>query len=193
MILALDFETGGTDPNRHAPTSIGCAVMEGDEVIASDERYIGPTLHWKTGKIEREYDVRALEVSGTSWPKVKSSPPPKVVVAQLAEFADKNAAADLPVVAFSAPFDMGFYSTLLWLASDWHPTERGVKVQPKPPFCGPWTCALLLARKSLDLPDYSLDTVAGHFGLSRSEDRHSALEDAILAGKVYARLAGVAA
>lgn len=187
-VLACDFETSGTDPNRHAPVSVGYAVMEGQVEIASGEWTIGPTHHWKTGQIEREYDVRALEVSGASWPKIKASPQPKVVVAHMAEFAKKHGCADLPVVAFNAPFDLAFYSTLLWLASDWHPTDRGVKVQPAPPFYGPWFCALMLARRELSLAKYDLDTVAAHFGLSRSSDRHSALEDAILAGRAFDRL-----
>lgn len=67
-------------------------------------------------------------------------------------------------------------------ASDWHPTERGVKVQPVPPFCGPWECALMRARRDLRLSRYSLDEVAGALGLSRSSDTHGALEDAVLAG-----------
>lgn len=188
-VLALDFETSGTDPRRHAPVSVGYAVMEGADVLASEELYVGPTRHWKTGRIEREYDVCALEVSGASWPKVKASPPPAVAVGHMARFAEAHGAAGLTVVAFKASFDMAFYDELLWLASDWHPTERGVKVQPPPPFCGPWQCALALARRSLSLRSYTLDDVAAHFGLSRPSDRHGALEDAVLCGRVYARLA----
>ena len=188
--LAIDFETSGLSPERHAPVQIGVAVMEDGDVLASEEWTVGPTLHWKTGKVEREYDVRALEVSGASWPKIKASPPPKVVVAHMADFAKKHGASDLPVVAFNAPFDLAFYSTLLWLASDWHPTVRGLKVQPIPPFCGPWHCALMIARRELSLSQYSLNDVAGVFQLSRSGETHSALEDAVLAGRVYCALTG---
>jgi len=190
--LALDFETGGTDPNKNAPVQLGVSVFEDGEPGASMEWLIGPTFHWKTGKCEREYTVAALEVSGISWPKIKAAPAPKAIVAELSAWAFANDAVNLPVVAFNAPFDLAFYSTLMFLASDWHPSQKGVKVQPEPPLLGPWQCALMLARAELHgLDDYRLDTVAGHFGLSRKGEAHGALEDAILAGRVYMNLLGL--
>jgi len=189
--IVLDFETGGLDPNRNAPISLGVALFENGDVTVSQEWLIGPTLHWKTGKIERAYEVNALEVSGISWTRIKAAPKPNVVVSEIMEWALKSQSTDLPVIAYNAPFDFAFYSSLLFLASDWHPTIKGVKVQPPPPFVGPWQCARLLAQSKLTLDDYRLDTVAGHFGLSRSGESHNALEDAILAGQVYAKLTEV--
>lgn len=186
--IALDFETSGLDPQRHAPVSIGVALFEDGEVGPEFEMHVGPTRHWKTQRIEREYDLCALEVSGASWPKIKSSPPPAHVVHELRCHIDNWEANDLPVVAFNAPFDFAFYSQLLFMSSDWHPTERGVRVQPVPPLCGPWYCAKMLARRELQLTNYSLDDVAAYFGLSRTGDKHGALEDAILAGRIYDRL-----
>lgn len=189
--LSADFETSGRSHERHAPVSLGLAVMEGENVLASTEFMIGPTKHWKTGEIEREYDVNALKISGTSWKDVLAAPHPKVVVGQITDFADENDARDLPIKAFNAPFDISFYSLLLYLASDWHPTIKGVKVQPKPPLLGAWQCVLMRARAELSLPDYKLDTVAAHFGLSRSGEKHGALEDAILCGRIDFRLAAL--
>lgn len=192
-ILALDFETSGTDPSRHAPVQLGLAVMDGNDVLASAEWIIGPTLHWKTGKIEREYSVTALEVSGLSWKAIKTAPLPAAIVSEARRFVAENSAEHLPVWAYNASFDHGFMSTLMFLASDWHPTVRGVKVRPKPFLLGGWHCAMEFAMNSLDLEDYKLDTVAAHFGLSRSTDKHGALEDSILAGRVYHALCGIRA
>lgn len=186
--IALDFETGGLDPNRNAPVSLGCAIFEGGQVAQKQEWIIGPTLHWKTGKIERVYEVNALEISGISWPRIKSAPKPNVIVAEMTKWAKEHDATKLPIVAFRASFDFGFYSSLLFLASDWHPSIKGVKVQPRPPLIGPWYCALQIAQSQLTLDDYRLDTVAGHFGLSRASDLHGALEDAILAGQVFLKM-----
>ncbi len=192
-ILSLDFETSGVDPSRNAPVQLGLAVMEGDEVLASAEWVIGPTLHWKTGKIEREYSITVLEVSGLTWKAIKSAPLPVEVIEEARRFVVENGAESLPVWAYNASFDHGFMSTLMFLASDWHPSIRGLKVRPKPLFLGGWHCAMELAMAELDLADYKLDTVAGYFGLSRSTDKHGALEDAILAGKVYHALCGMKA
>ena len=192
--IALDFETSGLDPNRHAPVSIGIAIFEdGHPTGESLEGLIGPTTHWKTGKVEREYTVAALEVSGIKWADIKKAAHPKAVVADIATWAKMFGCSDLPIVAFNAPFDFAFYSQLLYMASDWHPTERGVKIQPVPPLCGPWYCAKMLARRELDLSNYSLDDVAARFGLARESEKHSALEDAVLAGRVFHALSGVAA
>lgn len=188
--VAIDFETSGLDPRRHAPVSLGAALFEDSEPVERQEWRIGPTLHWKTGAVEREYDVNALSVSGSTWPQIKAAPQPKDVVRALAAWSQARSLLREPVVAFNAAFDLPFYSLLLFLASDWHPRERGVKVQPKPPLAGPWHCALTLARAGLDLSDYKLDTVAAHFGLAREGDAHGALEDAVLAGRIFARLTG---
>lgn len=188
-IVSIDFETGGTDPNRNAPVQLGVALMDGPDVVASQEWLIGPTLHWKTGKIEREYTANALEISGIPWSKIKAAPLPKAVVQDLDAWVTAHGCATHPVVSYNAPFDLSFYSTLLWLASDWHPTEKGVKVQPAPPLLGPWHCALMLARAAYpQSPDHKLDSVAARFGLSRSTDKHGALEDAVLAGLVFHEL-----
>lgn len=186
--IALDFETSGRSSERHAPVSIGMAVMDGEDVLAETEFMIGPTKHWKTGAIEREYDINALIISGTHWKDVLAAPHPKAVVEQIREFSAANDAMNLTIKAFNAPFDIAFFSLTLFLASDWHPTIKGVMVQPKPPLLGPWQCVLMRARHELSLPDYKLDTVASHFGLARSGEKHGALEDAILCGRIDSRM-----
>jgi len=185
MILALDFETSGLDPQRNAPISLGIAVMDGSEIVDRQEWIIGPTHHWKTGKVERSYEIAALEVSGITWCRIKKAPHPKTVLREVADFISKNDARRLPIVAFNAAFDHSFWSTLLNLGGDWHPSKKGVWQQPKSPLLGGWVCARELAKEYLTLDNYSLNDVAGAMQMARSSDLHGALEDAILAGQIY--------
>lgn len=194
--LALDFETGGVDPRVHAPVSLGVAAMSGAEVLARMEWMIAPPTN-KEGKITRAYDVVALEVSGTSWPKLKrEGVPVSQVMAELAEFVRDCpyiAGPDIPVVAYNAPFDMAFYSECLFLAGEYNQHTRRFETFP-PPVYGPWQCVRMLARIMLPgLDQYTLDAVAAACGLARSGQAHGALEDAILAGKIFAHLTNAAA
>lgn len=189
--LALDFETGGLDPRVHAPVSLGVAVMNGSEVLDSREWLFAPPTN-KEGKICRAYDVVALEISGTSWPRLKRDGlPVRQVMAELAELVRTSPyinGPDIPVVAFNAPFDIAFYSECLFLAGEWNQHTRRFETF-SPPVYGPWQCARMLARARLPrLEQYTLDAVAAACGLARSGQTHGALEDAILAGKLFAHL-----
>jgi DNA polymerase-3 subunit epsilon len=187
-ILAIDFETSGLQAGTHQVIQIGCAVMEGAEVVASKEWLVGPKKHYKTGQAERAYDVRALEVSGISWKAIKEAPAPAEIVRDLHCFAKDHECKWLPIVAFNASFDFSFYSDLLYMAGDF---DRGQNAffAAWPPFLGAWKCAMLEAKDAVrGLPNYKLDTVSEHFGLGRTTDLHGALEDAILAGRIYHEL-----
>ncbi|MCH8978299.1 MAG: 3'-5' exonuclease [Armatimonadetes bacterium] len=185
-ILALDFETSGLDPKRHAPVTLGVALMEGEEVIASQEWLFAPPVY--KGKVNREYDIVALGMSGHTWTTIKRDGlAHSVVCLNLAAWALKNECREAMIVAFNAPFDLAFYSELMFLGGSWS-QERRCYQTFTPPLLGPWQCARMLAADRLDLPRYSLDAVAEHFGLSRKGDTHGALEDAILAGRVFHRL-----
>jgi DNA polymerase III epsilon subunit-like protein len=188
--LALDFETSGTDPRRHAPVSLGVALMEGPEVLDSREWIIAPPKHYKTGRVEREYDVFALKVSGLTLAQIERGLTAIQVCGQLADWSRSNGSKDLAVVAFNASFDLSFYSDLLFLGGRYDTPSRAFKPFT-PPLTGPWQCARMIAQTSVDLPKYDLDTVANHFGFERSTDKHGALEDAILAGRVYAALSAI--
>ena len=183
-ILALDFETSGLNPGVHAPVSLGVALMEDGEVVAQKEWMIAPPRN-KEGKITRSYDVVALEISGASWPRLKRDGlSPMQVCAELMGFAKEHDARGVTVVAFNSAFDHSWYSDLLFLAGAWNQAERRFEAF-SPPLYGPWDCARWKACVQLSLQRYDLDTVAAHFGFSRSGESHGALEDAILAGKIY--------
>lgn len=186
-ILALDYETSGLDPQTHAPVTLGVAVMEGDEILAQAEWLFAPPTD-KNGKINRAYDVTALEINGVSWTRIKRDGLPiSAVMAALGKFAIEHKATSLPVVAFNAPFDFAWYSTCLFLGGSWNQHRRCFETF-KPPLIGPWQCARLMACDSLRLDGYSLDAVCAHFELARTGETHGALEDAVLAGRVFHRL-----
>jgi DNA polymerase III epsilon subunit-like protein len=182
--LAVDFETSGTDAGQHAPVSLGLAIMEGETVLASNEWVFGPPKD-KNGKISRAYDVRALSISGVTWKKIQESPSMSVQLKAIKTWVNENGASLLPRVAFNASFDFGFWQTMLFLCGSW---DRGTFNIPQSPVIGTWECVMELAKSKLSLPDYKLDTVAAHFGMARASDEHGALEDAIIAGRLLARL-----
>jgi|SRR6185312_12232616 len=183
--VAIDFETSGLDSKVNAPVSIGVALMDDGTEIESFEIIIAPPM--RDGRITRVYDVVALEVSGTTWKKIKGGAPAFQTCQTLMEWAVTHDARRLTVVAFNAPFDLSFYSELLFMAGTWNQQTRSFESFVAP-FLGPWQCVRMLAMDALKIDKYSLDSVSTHFGLSRGSDVHGALEDAILAGKVFAAI-----
>lgn len=189
MILALDFEGTNKDPRKGAPCQIGLAVMDGEGVIASDEWLIAPPRHYKTGKPTREVDAYALEVSGLTLADIESGLTSYLSCARLASFVKDNNAGSLPVVAYNIGYDYECYGQMLY---DGGHFDRDVyEYLPFGDVLGAkWICAFRMSRRLLsgDLIKFSLDDVAAYFGLSRVGGKHGALEDAILAGRIYARL-----
>ncbi len=189
-ILALDFETSGLTPGVHAPVSLGVAVMEDEQVIDGREWLFAPPTNRK-GRISREYSVAALEVSATTWPRIKREGlPAKTIARELRAFAEDYSVTEAAVVSFNAAFDLAWYADVLFLAGGW----RNGKYQPaRPPLIGAWHCAYMRARAQLELDGYTLDHVATHLGMARAGSAHGAREDAILAGRVWTALSGALA
>lgn len=183
--IALDTETGGLDPQRNFPISLGVALFDGGELEDSQQWIISPPV--RNGKITREYDINALAVSGIKWTDILRGDPANQVCGELTEWATERGARDLPVMAFNAPFDLSFYSELCFAAGSWNQATRSFE-SFTPPLYGPWQCVRMLAMERVKLASYSLDSVSAHFGLGREGEAHGALEDAILAGKVYEAL-----
>ena len=181
-ILSADYETSGLDQNRHAPVTLGLAVMEEGEVIDSHEWLFSPPM--KDGKITREYDICALKINGVTWKQIESGQSIASVMSEVTEFAKDFKVSDATGTAVNAPFDFGWYSTCLFLGGSWNQHLRRFETF-KPPLTGPWQCVRLMAVNALNLDRYDLDTVSAHFGMSRDGSAHGATEDAILAGRIY--------
>lgn len=189
--LALDFETGGLDPKRHGPVSLGLASFQHGKYVQGQEWAIAPKRD-KDGRIVKEYDACALEISKANWTKIKNEgKPADMVLKEVSAFIrDTGHEPTDTVVAFNAPFDFAFWSELVFAAGGWNQHTRQFD-QFCSPLVGPWQCARMLAMWSLEKLDrWNLDTVAGHFGFARESDAHGALEDAVLAGRIFASLTG---
>lgn len=192
--VALDFETSGLDVKRHAPVSLAVALFDGCNLGPNQEWLFAPPYD-KAGKITREYNVAALEISGRSWTSIKRDGQPHAQVCEeLAAWCSENDAHELPVIAFNAAFDLAWYSDLLFMAGSWNQRLKRFDTYP-PPLVGPWHCARMLAMWRLGpnaLPKWNLDSVAEKFAQSRSGTAHGAIEDAILAGRIFDALNGLA-
>lgn len=186
--LSLDFETGGTDPKRNFPVSLGVALFDSGKMVDGKEWVIAPPSY--KGKISREYDVNALSVSGLTWKQILEGNPSAKVVQGLHEFAQEHGASQLPILAYNAPFDLAFYSELLFAASSWNNHTKRMDLAA-PPLYGPWQCVRMLAQRVLFAQETGLDAVSAKVGLTRTGTKHGALEDAILCAEVYLKIIGM--
>lgn len=181
-ILALDFETGGLDPNRHGAVSLGLAVMEDGALIDSREWLIAPPRK-KNGALALEYDMGAMMIHKVSWKRLSDEGRAEIeVLTSLRDFAHLHGLTGGMIVSHNAVFDASFLSQMVFRCGAW---SYGTFTAYPEPLQGPWACTRRMAR-DLGLPDSKLDTVAAHFGLARRDSTtHGAQEDAILAGSIY--------
>ncbi len=187
-ILALDFETGGIDAQRHAPVTLAVAVMEGEVVLAEKEWLFGRLDNIEPKFKRRAYEFAALEICQISMKRIMAEGLPEAKVLQeFRAFVKEHDCSFVTVVSHNACFDQAFFSDWLFRCGAF---DRSVDayVPQRSPLGGPWACTMRLAQQSLSLPDYKLDTVANAFGLSRTSTTHGATEDCILAGKIYHEL-----
>lgn len=188
--ISLDFETSGLVPGVNAPTQLGLIKFENGLPVEESafETLIGPKRHYKSGKIERVYDLAAMEVSGISWKAIKEAPPAEEVVKMAAEWAKKWEVNASPILAYRSSFDHGFWSDLLFLAGGYNRFNQQFEI-PCSPFLGGWHCAMELAKVAVHgLPNYKLETTSKHLGIERQGDGHTALSDARVAGELFAKL-----
>ena len=181
--IGLDFEAGGTVPGQHAPVTLGVSLWEDAQLIRTQEWLFAPPTDWK-GNITRSYEVAALEVSGIPWPRIKRDGFKHAqVLRELAEFADGWRNAE--VLAYRAAFDLGFYQDVLFLAGEYNRHTKSFDHFTSP-LLGPWRCVYMESVAALNmLPDYKLDTVARHLGLGEQGEKHSAVDDSILAARIH--------
>jgi len=178
-ILALDFETGGLDPKTCAPVSLGLAVMDGVDVIASCEFRFGLEPFCV-------YEDAAMKIHGLTRDDLANEPRHAEVYRLVKEWLNAQGANDLTVISHNALFDQGFWAQWLYRIGRRMDADdpKSFRVAPEL-LSGAWACTKRMASNWLDLPDNKLDTVAAQFGLSREGGQHGALEDAILAGRIF--------
>ena len=189
-ILALDFEGTHREPRRGCPIQLGVAVMEDNQVLASDEFLIAPPVHYKTGKPMKEVDAYSLKVSGLTLDQVEAEGlKAYVACCRLDAFCQFNSAHNLPVLAYSFTYDAECYGQLLYEGGryDYDLQKRLAYREILSPT---WIDMYRIARRKLEgvIYDFTLDFVAEHCGLARASEKHGALEDAILAGSIYFEL-----
>jgi DNA polymerase III epsilon subunit-like protein len=151
--------------------------MDGPEAIASQEWIFGenPKL---------EYDLHAMKIHGVKWADIAKAPPEKERYTHVAAWLKENEAGGLPIASHYAVFDAAMYSEWVFRCGEYDKRANRF-VQAKDLLSGAWHCTKRMASCKLELPNYKLDTVAERFGLKRSGEAHGALEDAILAGRVF--------
>lgn len=187
-ILALDLETTGIASNYDYIVQMGAALMEGDEIISVFQSKVRPNLDKlkiAVSAMEAQCgDVTTAEgqLKVAQWiADTFSAPLAKDVAKEFSAWCSENGAGDVPVVAHNAHFDHGFMGQ--WIFQQ----RTAFKTPPLSPW---WICTLTMAQK--------VWPGNGRFGLdecllvaqlpSRPKD-HDALQDAILAGRLYAHLA----
>jgi DNA polymerase III epsilon subunit-like protein len=187
-ILAIDYEGSHRNPRQGCPVQLGVAVMESGKVLAEGEWLIKPPVHYKTGKPTREVDAYALRVSGLDLDVIERDGLTSRECCETFEsWVSDNEGRHLPVIAFNISYDVECYGNMLFDGGGYDRYAGVYKGYPE--ILGPkWICAYRWARRAIDLESHSLDSVSGHFGLSRNAELHGAREDAILAGHVFFRL-----
>lgn len=182
-ILALDIETTGLIPDYDYITQFACVIMEDGEVIDAFHTRISPdierfrisagALTVQVGDFTKETDRVAAWLRG-----LFDAPDAKTASQMIAKWAHGKGTEWLPVVAHNAQFDWSF----IWKRITCHRTIFSLE----PVFGSTWIDTVTLARiTDPGKRSYKLDDVSARLGLDSRPAEHDALQDAILAGKVY--------
>lgn len=188
-VLVIDLETSGLNASYDYILQIGAVVMEDGNVIGSPfYTRIQPNpekLKISTGALKAQVGDMETDEGRARLPEwlkqIFEAPTPQKVAVDFVSWLDANGAANIPIVAHNAPFDMGFLAQFVF-------QQRGAfgKTQRFSPVC---IDTLTLAR--LAMPgegSYALNGVLLALGLKPRPDAHDALQDAILTGQAYHKL-----
>ncbi len=185
-VLCYDLETGGLSSQYDPITQIGAVVMEGDDVVGipfsqlmspadvSKFKISAGALSAQAGDIKTpEGRAKALD-----WlERIATSPNQKESAVSFISWATEHSAADLPTVAHNASFDAGFMAS-------WAHQQR--TTFGTLPFGAISICTMQLMKKlAPGGKHYNLDACLLVAGLPARPSDHNALQDAILAGRLY--------
>lgn len=159
--VALDFETANS--KRESACSIGLAKFKGSELVETYYSLLKPPAPYDF------FEAFNVSIHGISAEDVAHSPTLGENWGDISTFI-----GDLPVVAHNAGFDLSVLRRQL--------DHEGVVFGPIQ-----FTCTLVLSKQILDLPVLKLPYVVESLGLEFGS-HHNALDDAIGAGQIFAKL-----
>jgi len=187
-VVALDFETSGLSSQYDYILQVGLAIMEGGEVV--DEPFYtrvqpnlakfkisGDALAAQLGDIFTEDGMGKL---ATFMMALRDAPSSREVAQSLASWSERTGAWKFPVVAHNASFDCAFFS-------QWKFQQSSV-LRPSP-LSAVWIDTITMMERAFPGgQSYNLDTCLLLAGLPSRPADHDALQDALLAGRLYAHL-----
>ena len=177
-LVVVDVETGGLRADRHALLSIAAVDSESGEAYHA---LIRPSADWIV-------EAGALEVNGLTMDFLRDAGRAEPVV--LAEFvAWMEARRGCMVAGCNVAFDLGFLEAAAKRCNVKWQSGRSLDIRG-----AAWlayeTKGLELALGKDGNPKLSLDSIAGALGLSRTTEKHDALEDALLTLACFRELLG---
>lgn len=159
QFIVVDVETTGLDPEKHRIIEIGA--------IKVNRNSINHDTFQALIKIDGILPQKITEITGiTAEMLAKDGQSIESAMSEFIQFA-----GNLRLVAFNAPFDLGFLSNAA--------RQLDIKIE------NPVSCALNMSRRAWPgLKNYKLETLAGIGGLS-TQGNHRALKDCELTATVY--------
>lgn len=158
--VVFDVETTGLDPARgHRIIEIGAVAVSGDMMAGEFQSLV---------HTDAPIAKAARKVHGITSDMLVGQPEAKEAMALFKEFVGTST-----LVAHNASFDVDFLR--------WECMRAGLALDCR------YRCTLKISRKRYPgLPNYRLETVARHLGITVDESRrHRALDDARLTARVW--------
>jgi len=161
-VAVIDFETTGMSPDMgDRATEVAVVMVRGGQIV---DRY--QSLMHSGAYVSAFIE----ELTGISNAMVRTAPPAKKVMAELAAFV-----GDVPLVAHNASFDCRF------LDAEWARIGQRRRAE--------FACSMLLARRIYpESPDHKLGTLIRYLGLPDTARHHRALADAEMTAHLWVRM-----
>lgn len=186
-LIVVDTETAGRDPHEHSILTFAAVIYQDGGISG---KFIGhvqePTLCIEGMTPEKLTPDFRFPVNNIALADVLTYDTPWLAVQKFKNWLLANELyGKQTLCAHNAAFDVGFLKRLWRLAGQDYNEQFDYRT-----LCTQ-TAALLLdqaGRISLPGGSASLDNVSALFGLARATEKHDALEDAILAARVLAKM-----
>lgn len=186
--IAFDLETSGLSSTYDSVMQIGAAVYhDGQPTGEVFNRHISlagtkAKLSLEAIEVQTGLDLATPEGAQAvvaELNRMMTGEGRNKVVQDFSTWGKEVGAAGLPVVAWNASFDHGFYAQMVFHS----------RTVVKTPILSPmWICAMELAKHRGGFRSYKLADVARELGVGEQLKAHDALADAALAGDAYLKL-----